>query len=45
MKKIVVFLTLLFCATSILAKEYSGAKKIREFYNPETKHEIGVGIG
>ena len=45
MKKIIVFLTLLFCATSILAKEYSGAKKIREFYNPETKHEIGVGIG
>lgn len=44
-KKIIVFLTLLFCATSILAKEYSGAKKIREFYNPETKHEIGVGIG
>ena len=44
-KKIVVFLTLLFCATSILAKEYSGAKKIREFYNSETKHEIGVGIG
>ena len=45
MKKIIVFLTLLFCATSLLAKGYSGAKKIREFYESDTKNEIGAGFG
>ena len=45
MKKIIVFLTLLFCATSLLAKGYSGAKKFREFYESDTKNEIGAGFG
>lgn len=44
-KKIIVFLTLLFCATSLLAKGYSGAKKFREFYESDTKNEIGAGFG
>lgn len=45
MRKIIVFLTLLFCATSIHAKGYSGTKRFREFYESDTKNEIGAGFG
>lgn len=41
MKKLFLFLALL-NVTSLFANPH---KKIREFYNPETKHEIGAGIG
>lgn len=41
MKRFFLFLALI-NATTLFANPH---KKIREFYNPETKHEIGAGIG
>ncbi|MCQ2190511.1 MAG: hypothetical protein MJY63_02565 [Paludibacteraceae bacterium] len=42
MKKVLVFAILLLNVATLWANPN---KKIREFYNPETKHEIGIGIG